>query len=189
MKRETVFRGLTAGDVLQRGALVLKQEMRVDRAAHLLLMRRQGAAPVADDSGQCVGVLSVVDVLRWNLDGRPIAPNHLEPNACVWCEWQMVDVKSVGRYDVVQCMMRDPVLVRPDTRLVEIAKLLTDPQRRPVVVVDEKRRPLGVLSSKDVLAALTFAERQADGDAYWSSGGQKVGSNNGKVLAEVAHAR
>jgi CBS domain-containing protein len=154
------FRGLTAGDVVHRTVLVLPEEMRVERAAHLLLKRRLRAAPVTDSSGRCVGLLSAVDILRWNLDERPSGPNSIARTACVWCDWQVVDVKSTERNDVVRYTMRDPLLITPDMRLMEIAKILLQGDRGPVVVVDDERRPLGVLSSKDILAALAFADRR-----------------------------
>ncbi len=185
MKRvETFFRGLTAGDVMQRTALVLEQGTRVDRAAQLLLTQRLGAAPVIDSAGQCVGVLSLGDILRWKLEGRP---STFKSASSVWCDWQVVDGKSAGRDDVVHCMKRDPLVVTRDTRLVAIARTLTDPHRRPVIVVDERRRPLGVLSSKSVLAALAFAERQPAKESFLESGTPTVGSINGQDLAEFAH--
>lgn len=197
MKRaETFFRGLTAGDVVHRTAFVLKQEMCLDRAAHLLLRRRLGAAAVADSSGQCVGVLSAVDILRWSLDEHRPDPNRVESTECVWCDWQLVDVESTGRDGVAHYMVRDPLLVTRDTHLVEVAEILLGSHPRPVVMVDEERRPLGVVSSKDVLAGLAFSiEHPPEEDsAHWSSGdhaltASTVGSDIGQDLAELAHVR
>jgi CBS domain-containing protein len=70
-------------------------------------------------------------------------------------------VKSTQRDEVRRHMTRDPLLVTADTRLAEIAEVLLDP-RRPVVVVDEERRPLGVVSSTDLLGALASAERRPE---------------------------
>jgi hypothetical protein len=122
--------------------------------------------------------------------------NRIEATACVWCEWQLVDVTSTRRDDVVHFMMRDPLLVTPDTHLVEIAEILLGFHPRPVVMVDEEGRPLGVLSSKDVLTGLASSiEHQPEEDsAHWGSGdhgfdASTVGSDIGQKLAEFAHAR
>jgi CBS domain-containing protein len=161
MKRAGTFlRGLTAGDVVHRTVLALPQEMSLVKAAQLLRKRHWCAAPVTDSSGRCVGVLSAMDILRWNLEERRSGPKGIAPTGCVWCDWQIVDVKSTEQDDVVQYMTRDALLVTPATPLVLIAKILLKPDSGPVVVVDEERRPLGVLSSKDILAALAFAVRR-----------------------------
>jgi CBS domain-containing protein len=188
-RKESFFRGLCAGDVVHRTALVLKQEMRVDKAEHLLLTQRLRAAPVADRSGKCVGVLSVGEILRWNLNGRPSGPSHVEATTCVWCDWQIVEVKSTGRDDIVHCMIRNPLLVTPDTRLAKIAKSLIDPHRRPVVVVDEARRPIGLLSSEDLLAVQPFAERSPKKKVGWGPEICAGGSNVGNDSSQFAHDR
>jgi CBS domain-containing protein len=161
----TFFRGLTAGGVVNRARLVLPQEMSLVTAAHLLLEQQLGAAPVTDTYGRCVGVLSAVDILRWNLGEGRAGLEGTPPTACVWCDWQVVDVKSTERDEVLRYMTHDPLLVTVDTHLAEIADALLDPRRRPVVVVDEELRPLGVVSSKDVLAALASADRQPEEEA------------------------
>jgi CBS domain-containing protein len=57
-------------------------------------------------------------------------------------------------------MNPEPLTVAPDTPLVEVGRLtLGDPSRR-AVVIDEHHRPLGVVSSADVLSAFLSAPRQ-----------------------------
>jgi CBS domain-containing protein len=163
MRRTGIFfGGLTAGDVLNRNLLVLPEQMSLVTAAHLLLERRLHLAAVTDASGRCVGVLSAVDILRWSLEAGRADLKGAAPTACVWCDWQVVDVESTERDEVLRYMTRDPLLVTSDTRLAEIAKDLIDPRRRPVIVVDEGRRPLGVVSSRDLLAAVAAGDLQPD---------------------------
>jgi CBS domain-containing protein len=162
----TFFGGLTAGDVLKRNLLVLPEQMSLVTAAQLLLERRLHLAAVTDTSGRCVGVLSAVDILRWSLEAGRTDLKGAEPTACVWCDWQVVDVESTERDEVFRHMMPDPLLVTPDTQLAEIAKGLIDPRRRPVIVVDEERRPLGVVSSRDLLAAVAAGDLQPDEESF-----------------------
>jgi CBS domain-containing protein len=187
----TFFRGLTAGDVVRRATLVLPQEMRVERAAQLLVKRRLNAALVADSSGRCVGVLTVVEILKWNLEEHRPGPNYIEPTACVWSDWQVVDVKPTRRDDVAHCMMRNPLLVTSDTLLEEIAEIFLGSRSRPVVMIDDARRPLGVITSKDVLAALVSVPHEDEEDsAHWRSGGHSysaatVGSDIEQNLVQI----
>jgi CBS domain-containing protein len=87
----------------------------------------------------------------------------------------MVDVKSTGD-GVAQYMTRDPLLVRPETRLVAISKNFLSPERRLVVVVDAEQRPIGILSSKDILVALAAANHKR------GIGASTPTSDNGQVL-------
>jgi CBS domain-containing protein len=58
----------------------------------------------------------------------------------------------VGRY-----MTRDVVTVRPETPLGEVARRMIDAAIHRVIVVDAGGRPIGVVSSTDLLAALAAA--------------------------------
>jgi CBS domain-containing protein len=163
MKRAgKLFHGLTTGDVMSRAVVVLPHGMSLVAAARLLLGQQLRAAPVTDTAGRCVGVLSAADILRWTADRGRTGEEGLALTTCVWCDWQVVDAEPTRRDEVGRHMTRDPLLVTPDTRLADIAKILLDPSRRPVVVADEERRPLGVVSSRDVLAALASADRRRE---------------------------
>lgn len=143
------FRGLTVADVMRRAAVVLPKGMSVAAATRLLSAHKIRVAPVTDISGRCVGVLSVMNILQWAGDGDRADGEEADS---VWCEWQVVDFKEVRRDEVRRHMTRDPLLVAPD---MDVAAIVGTLSRRPVVVVDQERRPLGVVSSNGVLAALT----------------------------------
>src|SRR5581483_1278185 len=163
-RAEKLFHGLTAGDVMSPAVVVLPHGMSVVTAARLLLEQQVRVAPVIDTPGRCVGVLWAEDFLKWVADGgRAYQADDPLPE-CVWCEWQVVDVKAAQRDQVRGHMTRDPLLVTPDTSLAEIAEVLLDPHHRSVVVVEGERRPVGVVSSKEILAALASVERQPERD-------------------------
>jgi CBS domain-containing protein len=161
-RAEKLFHALTVGDVMSPAVVVLPQGMSFVAAARQLSARRLGVAPVIDTPGRCVGVLWAEDFLRWAADGGRAHQVGDALTDCVWCDWQVVEVKATQRDEVRRHMTRDPLLVTPDTRLAEIAEVLLDPHRRSVVVVDGGRRPVGVVSSNDVLAALASVERRRE---------------------------
>jgi CBS-domain-containing membrane protein len=161
---EQLFHALTVGDVMSPAVVVLPHGMSLVAAARLLSEQELGAAPVIDTPGRCVGVLWAEDLLDWVADGgRAYQADDPLPE-CVWCEWQVVDVKAAERDQVRGHMTRDPLLVMPDTSLAEIAEVLLDPHRCSVVVVDGEQGPVGVVSSKDVLVALASVEHQPEED-------------------------
>lgn len=155
MKRtEKQFHALTVGDVMSCALVVLPQKMSVATAARLLHDEQTPAAPVTDGRARCIGVLSAADFLRWAAEGGNRDEQGGDPTAGVCSDWQVVDEKSSGRDEVRRYMMGNPLLVKKDTRIAEIVDAFLGPRPRPVVVVDEAQRPLGVVSRKELLSAL-----------------------------------
>jgi CBS domain-containing protein len=53
-------------------------------------------------------------------------------------------------------MTPDPVTAQPATSIRVLARMMIDAHIHRIIVVDEGRRPIGVVSSTDVLAALAY---------------------------------
>lgn len=159
---ERFFKSLTVGDVMNPTVLELSHDLTLVPAARLLSLRSQSVAPVTDPKGRCVGVLWAEDCLRWFADVDQADEPNAAPTDCVWCDWQIVDVRVPQRDEVRWHMTRDPVLVTKDTRLTEIAEILLVAHRDSVVVVDDEQRPVGIVTSKDALAALTSSLQWPD---------------------------
>src|SRR4051812_22894292 len=93
-RAEKLFHELTAGDVMSPAGVVLPHGMSVVAAARLLLDQRVRVAPVIDTPGRCVGVLWAENLPDWVADGGRAYQADDPLPACVWCEWQIVDVKA-----------------------------------------------------------------------------------------------
>jgi predicted transcriptional regulator len=63
----------TVGDVMTSTLRVARRDMALDALLGLLLDEGIGGAPVVDDVGRLVGMVSRTDVLRTVQDGRPLA--------------------------------------------------------------------------------------------------------------------
>src|SRR5262245_10817574 len=59
------LRALTAGKLMSREVVTIAAALPIRDAAHRLAIARVSGAPVVDESGRCVGVLSVSDIARW----------------------------------------------------------------------------------------------------------------------------
>src|SRR5262249_52367426 len=64
MKATKPLLELTAGDVMIREVVTIPQEASLRSAARILLQANVSGAPVTDELGRCVGVLSAFDFLR-----------------------------------------------------------------------------------------------------------------------------
>jgi CBS-domain-containing membrane protein len=98
-----------------------------------------------------------LQVMRPTTAGRHTAV-CLQPDG-VLTDWQRVTENLLGGA-VRRCMTADVVTVEPQTPLPELARLMIDTHSHRVIVVDARRRPIGVVSSTDILAALADAGRR-----------------------------
>jgi CBS domain-containing protein len=72
----------------------------------------------------------------------------------VLMDWQIVEMEKLPSDEVRQFMSPDPVTVKPDTSIRALASMMIDAHIHRVIVVDSERRPIGIVSSTDLLAAL-----------------------------------
>jgi CBS domain-containing protein len=85
-----------------------------------------------------------------------------EPHS-VPVDWQVVELEKLPTDDVGRYMTPNPVTAAQDTLLPTLARMMIDAHVHRVIVVDEAGKPVGVVSSTDLLAALAYSEQ--DGSA------------------------
>jgi len=155
---------LTAEELMSREVLTLTPWMSVQSAARALAQAHIGGAPVVDERGQCVGVFSLTDYSRRARSDQGEAPSEPPVPGCVCSDWEVVQEQwqTLPADIVKRYMTPDPVLVPPQTPLGELARLMVDAHIHRLIVAAEDRRPIGIVSSTDVLAAVTRAAREAD---------------------------
>jgi len=150
---------LTAADLMSRDVVVLPQHLSLRAAAQMLSRSGVSGAPVIDNEGACVGVLSATDFVHWANDGpRPAEA----PCECVCADWQMVEPESLPADAVSGYMTRDLVTASPLTGACELARMMLDAHVHRVVIVDERERPVGIVSSTDLLAAVAYGPGPAE---------------------------
>lgn len=93
-----------------------------------------------------------------------------EPH-CVPVDWQVVEVEKLPLDAVHRFMTADPVTVTPDTPLGVLARQIIDAHIHRLIVVDDQRRPIGVISTTDIAAVVAYAEGrienvEQDGTAF-----------------------
>jgi CBS domain-containing protein len=193
---------ITAGDLMTRDVVLLPEEMPLRDAARMLHQAQVSGAPVIDEEGRCVGVLSAADFLRWaEQEGRstekvpvPACPYQVkgrlltgdEAVICTLaegsCPLQVMRPTTEGRHTALctllplnlrdqqrmiedlpkdavrRYMTADIVTAGPRTRLPLLARMMIDAHIHRIIVVDKKRRPLGIVSSTDMLATMAYAD-------------------------------
>jgi CBS domain-containing protein len=77
---------------------------------------------------------------------------------CVLTDWQMVDVEKLPDTEVRHYMTTDCVTVPPHTSIPRLARIMIDAHIHRAIVIDEQERPIGIISTTDMLGALAYAE-------------------------------
>jgi len=168
---------VTDGDLLQRGVSQLPLHLQqllpgAERAAHLaaIAARPERAAdvmtpnpktinvtaslaqaalvmtecdhkrlPVVDNDGRLVGMISRSDLLQTVANSFVMATDLLPGTS-------LTSAKTVG-----EVMIRDVPTVKPETPLAETFDRILSTPRRRVVVIDDDRRVIGIISDGDIL--------------------------------------
>jgi CBS domain-containing protein len=148
------FFSLTAEDLMSQSVVTIPQEMSLTAAARALSRANITGAPVVNADGVCVGVVSATDFLHLAQKDRRTAPVTCATPFCVCSDWQLLEIHELPVDEVCRYMTPDPVTVRPGTPVGELARLMLDGHIHRVIVVDGKGRPVGVVSSIDLIAAV-----------------------------------
>jgi CBS-domain-containing membrane protein len=152
---------LTAADVMSRDVLAIPRQMSLRAAAHQLVQAHVSGAPVVDEGGRCVGVLSTTDLARW-LDGGQAARPAGTPR-CFCSDWQVIDPEGLPPDPVSRYMTADPVTATTDTPVGVLARRMLDAHVHRVIVVNPAGRPVGVVSGTDFLAAVAREDEARKG--------------------------
>ena len=108
----------------------------------------------------CVGVLSATDFVAWAEKGEHAAKRTAEHPGCIHSPWQLPDVEELPVDEVRRYMTADPVTATTTTPIGELARMMLDAHIHRVVIVDEDRHPVGIVSATDILAAVAEAARR-----------------------------
>jgi CBS-domain-containing membrane protein len=159
------FFALVANDLMNREVTTIPRDMGMQAAARWLAQRHISGAPVVDEQGSCVGVLSSNDFVACCADNRDRCSQHRDaanrgPCPCrdgMGSEWQMVQVEESIEGLVRDHMTPDPVMARPETAITRLAQMMVDTQVHRIIIVDDRSRPRGIVSTTDIVAAVARA--------------------------------
>jgi CBS domain-containing protein len=149
---------MSANDLMSREVVMIPEGMSLRAAANLLTQSGISGAPVVDAEGRCIGVISSTDFVHWAKKEETVAHPRRVEWPSYFSSWQVVESEALPVDKVWMYMTPDPVMVRPSARISELARKMLDAHIHRVVVVDEQERPIGIVSSTDIFAALARGE-------------------------------
>jgi CBS domain-containing protein len=126
---------------------MVKPETSIKEAAHLMHAHGLKRLPVVDDRGRLVGVVGRLDILRsiTSGGGRRMVPR----DAALPQEHR----------EVGEIMDRGVPTVRAETPLLDVLDSLLEAKAKRVVVVDDRARPVGIVTDTDLVSRVDPEDR------------------------------
>lgn len=142
----------TAQDVMSKDVVSIHPQEHVHEALQLMAENGLSMLPVANGLGECVGVLSQVDLVRLtsSLDDDDHDPIR-EPQSMVNGPAKLSEITNERIDDVMSTAV---VSVTPDASVTEVTDVMLDHAIHHLPVLSEENRLLGIISTLDVLAAV-----------------------------------
>lgn len=144
-------------DVMRGDVVTVRAKDTMRHAASVLQSYGITGAPVVNDDGECVGVISSSDFV-----GREIASASI-PNATSLGFDSMYIKKTFSPPEQVEANLVEAYMttavqtVSVNDPMLLAARKLCEERIHRLVVVDKQNRPVGVISSLDIVACLVVA--------------------------------
>lgn len=145
----------SAKDIMTRAVITVAPAMPVERLASLLWEKRISGAPVVDDQGRLVGVVTESDLIDQTKKVHiPTAITILE--AVIYLERGRKveeELSKMAGSTVSDICTKDPATVGPDTPLDEIATIMAEKHLHTLPVMDNGKL-VGVVGKADIIRVL-----------------------------------
>jgi CBS domain-containing protein len=146
---------LKAKDIMTTKLITVSPEMEILHATKLLLDNRINGVPVTDKTGKLVGILCQSDLVAQQKKlPVPSFFTFLDGLISLSSMKQLEkEVRKIAAITVGQAMTPNPVAVRPDTGIEEVAALMVDNNFHTIPVV-EQGKLVGIVGKEDILRTL-----------------------------------
>lgn len=145
---ETIASSITAGRIMNRAVISFNLKTALDELARAMAENNFSGAPVIDDAGIVVGVISEKDFLYCiaGKDARSFLSIILEFIRCKECVTQTIEGKTAG-----DIMSSPAITITETTPVIDIIKLFSRHTINRLPVVDEIGRLRGIVTRADLL--------------------------------------
>lgn len=152
----------TAADLMTREVLTVHQDLGVRELADFLEENEISGAPVVDEDGKPIGVVTVTDIAERGAAEPDVAPDRSNPSFFVRSFDEQLDLEELRTFHLenenllVRDIMTPTVLSVPaDLPASEIAREMRASRIHRMFVTDLGGRLIGVVSALDLLKLLT----------------------------------
>ena len=146
---------ITAKDIMTREVITISPKTEVAQAAKLLLTNRINGVPVVNDAGELVGILCQSDLIIQQKNIPIPSLFTLLDGFIPLTSSKKLDkeVEKIAATTAADAMTANPVTVRPDTGIEDVAALMVEKSYHTLPVVDGEKL-VGIVGKEDVLKTL-----------------------------------
>jgi CBS domain-containing protein len=146
---------LKVKDIMTKEVITVSPETEIVHATKLLLENRINGIPVTNETGKLVGILCQSDLIAQQKK-LPVPSFFSFLNGLITLTSMKQfekEVQKIAAISVAQAMTPNPVTVRSDTDIEEVAALMVDNNFHTIPVVDEGEL-VGIVGKEDILRTL-----------------------------------
>ncbi len=154
------MRPITAADLMNPEVLTVPEDMTVRELARYLVDNQITGAPVEDESGRLIGVVSVVDIAAVASDSGNVSTDRSSPDFYVRGWEDKVTSEEIRDFrvdneDLLVGEIMTPTVysVGEDAPVSEVASIMLRGHLHRVLVTRDER-PVGIVSTSDLLGLL-----------------------------------
>jgi CBS domain-containing protein len=149
------FVGIKAKDIMTSNVVTLKKEMGVKEAAEILLEKGIGGAPVVDDEGNVVGMVTESDLIMEDVKLHFPTFIHLLSGIIYLESIKAFEekLKKAAAVKVEDVMSKKVISVTEDASIEDIATLMIEKGISRVPVVREGKL-VGLVSKRDIVRTI-----------------------------------
>lgn len=144
-----------AKDIMNPNVVTVTDTMDLREAAKILVEERISGAPVVDDLGNLVGVISQSDLVEYDLaterELTEEAPFYRQPYDDAIHPGRGFQIEELSADKVKDVMTPYLITINEDTPIREVAARMAQCGIHRVIVVDEDQQIRGIVTSLDVL--------------------------------------
>lgn len=146
----------TVADVMTRDPITVRPETSITEVIQAIAERKISGLPVVDETGKLVGVISETD-LMWQETGVTPPAYIMILDSVIYLEnptrYQKDLHKALGQ-TAGEVMSRDPTTTTADKLLSDAARVMHDRNVRRLLVLDNARHVVGILTRGDIVRAM-----------------------------------
>jgi CBS domain-containing protein len=152
---------LKAKNVMTADPVCVQVSARIRELARVFEEHEISGVPVIDQEGRVIGVVSKTDLIRRCSEGTDdIPPAYL---------FEVLSEQGVDEDEssevipeplvcVQDFMTEDPLMVGPEVSVAAVARLMFEKHIHRVIVADDEKFPLGIITSMDLLGVFPQAQ-------------------------------
>ena len=146
---------LKVKDIMTKELITVSPDTEIVHATKLLLENRINGVPVTDETGKLVGILCQSDMIAQQKK-LPVPSFFTFLNGLITLTSMKQfekQVQKIAATTVAHAMTPNPVTVRPDTDIEEVAAIMVDNNFHTIPVVGEGEL-MGIVGKEDILRTL-----------------------------------